>query len=443
MLAITILWMVIALTITGVILSAMFARNAERNFQGLLLAHTYNLMGAIDVDEFGKITGSPNLGDPRFLAPLSGWYWAVAKAAEPDIAIIHSDSLVDKQLSPPDTESHPFDPSFRRTYAANGAQLLDAQLFVGESEDLFQVTVAGDRTELERSISEFRKSLFAFFAIFGLVGNIATYFVIRIGMAPLNKAASNLARIRKGEASEIDGAYPNEVQPLVGEINALLEANSAVIERSRTQVGNLAHALKTPLAVVLNEANAKKTAGMKVIRQQIGTMQDQIQTYLDRARIAANVGTINANTNVPTIVNRVLRVMQKLSPDLIFENEIDESLIFFGEAQDLEEVLGNLLENASKFANSRVRVSVRTGKEADNTRTIELFIEDDGPGVEEANMHEMLKRGVRLDETKPGSGLGLSIVRDITTEYGGKLELQRSKLGGLQVSLTLPGGINR
>ena len=135
--------------------------------------------------------------------------------------------------------------------------------------------------------------------------------------------------------------------------------------------------------------------------------------------------------------------MQKLSPDLIFENEIDENLIFFGEAQDLEEVLGNLLENASKFANSRVRVSVTTGNEADNSRTIQLFIEDDGPGVEEANMHEMLKRGVRLDETKPGSGLGLSIVRDITTEYGGKLELQRSKLGGLQVSLTLPGGINR
>jgi len=439
MIAITIVWTLLSLSVTGLTLSTIFKRIAEESFQELLLAHAYNLMGAIDVDKNGVLQGAPNLGDPRFVAPLSGWYWAVAKVDNPKRAILHSRSLSSNELNFAPSIEVPFDSNFRRTYSKNGTQHLDAQLFVGEGDDLFQVTIAADRTGLAQDISNFQISLFSFLGLFGVGTVLATYLLIKIGLRPLKQATQKLNDVRHSGAKRIDGEYPEEVSPLVHEINALIEANAGVIERSRTQVGNLAHALKTPLAVIMNESRSKKIAEANLIEDQAAVMQGQIQTYLDRARIAANVDVIASRTSISDVITSLANVLHKLHRHVEFRNSVDENALFFGERQDLEEVLGNLLENAAKYANSVVNISVHQEASSNSESLISLVVEDDGPGVDAEQKKTMIQRGVRLDEKISGSGLGLSIVGDIAKEYKGAMELEDSPLGGLRVVVSLPG----
>ncbi len=444
LLAITAVWTILALLVTGLTLSTLFRQNAQRNFDNLLLAHVYNLMGAIDVDGRGELQGTPNLGDPRFLTPLSGWYWAVSRAAEPGTPLLHSASISGEPLSVPTVQSAPFSEAFRRTYRVPGpnsqeVQRLEAQLFVGEEDTLFQVMVGVSRDSLEESIADFNRSLLFFFSLFGLGTIIATFFVIRLGLRPLDRAAQALGDVREGRDDRITGAYPKEITPLVDEINGLIDANRSVVERARTQVGNLAHALKTPLAVIGNEIRGNGELSSEIVSEQTDAMQNQIETYLNRARIAAQVGTIAARTEVTPVIERLVRVMKKLSPHLNFSTDINSDFLFAGEEQDLEEILGNLLENASNHAASEVRLSVSTGTiNAGRREALALTVEDDGPGVSEEQRGEILKRGKRLDESVPGTGLGLSIVKDITEEYRGALSLDDSALGGLSVAVMLP-----
>ncbi len=299
--------------------------------------------------------------------------------------------------------------------------------------------VGASRSGLEMSITEFNRSLLLFFSLFGMGTIIATYFVIRLGLRPLDQAAHALSDVREGHAERIAGEYPKEIAPLVGEINGLIDANRSVVERARTQVGNLAHALKTPLAVISNETQGKGAPSPKVVSEQANAMQGQIETYLNRARIAAQVGTIAARTDITPVVERLVRVMKKLSPNLKFSSTIEGDPLFAGEEQDLEEILGNLLENASNHAKSCVSLSISVPVSKKGERdTFELRIEDDGSGVSEEKRGEILKRGNRLDETMPGTGLGLSIVKDITDEYKGALSLYDSELDGLCVAVILP-----
>ena len=444
LLATTIAWTVLALLVTGLVLTALFRSNAEQEFNGLLLAHTYNLMGSIDIDPSGDISASPNLGDPRFLTPQSGWYWTIARAANPTEPLAHSRSISGGPIELPDVSEQPFNDLFQRIYVREEAggdlvQRLEAQVSVGDQDALFQVMVAASRVGLEARISQFRTTLVLAFLLFGIGTIIATYFVIRFGLQPLKHAARALNQVREGDSDHVEGDYPKEVAPLVSEINGLIGANRAIVERARTQVGNLAHALKTPLAVIANETRSKKDRRSETIADQTGLMQSQIQTYLNRARIAAQSGTITARAPVQPLLAELVRVMGKLSPDLKFDSKCPSTLVFAGEAQDLQEILGNLLENASHYARSRVVVSaaplpISTGKRP----TFELMVEDDRRGVTKAQRAEILKRGKRLDESVPGSGLGLSIVKDIVDEYGGDISLSESSLGGLAIVMILP-----
>ncbi len=245
--------------------------------------------------------------------------------------------------------------------------------------------------------------------------------------------------VREGTAQRLDGRFPAEIEPLANETNALIENNRRIVERSRTQVGNLAHSLKTPLAVLLNEGRALGGAKGQLITEQAASMQKQVEHYLQRARVAAQRDSVVYRTPVSPLVQRMVRVLQKLNPETSLSLTLPAGeVIFAGEREDLEELLGNLLENALKWAKGAVAVTVTSLADKDGSPSLfEISIEDDGPGIPEDKAREALKRGRRLDETKPGTGLGLAIVADLVNEYGGTLALERSGLGGLKAAVRL------
>ncbi len=436
------LWSVFALAVTGLLISNFYRNRAETDFRELLLAHAYNLMGAVDADSTGALKSTPSLGDPRFLAPGSGWYWAVAAADRPERPLLSSPALARETLDLPPTSEIPFDDVFRRTYvqvdqAGLRVQRLEAQLYFGEADKLFQVMISGNRSELERGIGEFNRYLFLFLGLFCAGTIVATALIIRFGFRPLVEATDALIAVRHGEADHVKGDFPAEIKPFVSATNDLIAANRDVLERSRTQVGNLAHALKTPLAVVINES----AAGIGVRNERIGgqaqLMQQQITSYLSKAQISAQRRTITAGTAVMPAIEKLAATMAKLFRHVDFDVEpIESDLSFRGELHDFEEIVGNLLENAAKHANAYVRISVQSADT--DIPSIQMVVDDDGPGIAPEEFDEAVQRGVRLDETTPGSGLGLSIVRDIVDDYGGRLEMEESDLGGLKVAVFLP-----
>ncbi|MFN3627131.1 MAG: ATP-binding protein, partial [Parvibaculum sp.] len=244
-----------------------------------------------------------------------------------------------------------------------------------------------------------------------------------------------------GRATKLEGEFPAEIEPLAEELNGLLEGNREVLERARTHVGNLAHALKTPLSVLTNEARSHDGPFGETVRRTTMQMREQIDRHLARARMAASANVLGANTPVKPVLKRIANALERIHAERGIAIEIDcaDETGFRGEAQDLEEVAGNLIDNACKWAEENVRVTVTAaGIERRNRPYILIAVEDDGPGLPEEARKTALKRGARLDESKPGSGLGLSIVTEIAELYGGELKLETSSLGGLKAALYLP-----
>ena len=270
---------------------------------------------------------------------------------------------------------------------------------------------------------------------FGLVS--AVFIQVQVGLRPLYELRNEIADVRKGKAARIGRSYPVEIQPLAEQVNQLLDHNQEVVERQRTHVGNLAHALKTPISVMMTEAGTAEGALPELVRRQTKVMQGQVDHHLRRARAAARAAHgLGEKTGVPEVLDELAVMIEQVFRDKGVEIDwrAPDDLAFRGERQDLQEILGNLMENAAKFSTRRVRVSAG----ADGLGRMVAVIEDDGPGLPEAARAEVIKRGARLDEGAPGSGLGLAIVDDLTRAYGGRLTLGDSDLGGLKVVLELP-----
>jgi signal transduction histidine kinase len=265
---------------------------------------------------------------------------------------------------------------------------------------------------------------------------------VRFGLKPLSRLSQEVQGIRRGDADELRGNFPRDIAPLAQEINLLLHANRTILERARTQVGNLAHALKTPLTVIMNEFHTLPAAQGEKITEQTTIMRDQISWYLDRARTAALSGSPAGATPVGPVIAEIARVFEKIHPQRHLDVVADggQDLRFRGERQDLQEMVGNLLDNAGKWSCGDVRIAARRLGEATSGTPprLAVTVDDDGPGLPEIARSEVMRRGMRLDETKPGSGLGLSIVTDIASQYGGNLTLGPSPLGGLRAEIVLP-----
>jgi signal transduction histidine kinase len=303
-----------------------------------------------------------------------------------------------------------------------------------------QLVVASDVAAVERVTEPAGRLLAVALAVIAVGVISAAALQVTAGLRPLRRLRRALAAVRRGGQTQLDGAYPTELAPLVDELNALLAQQGALVQRARTQAGNLAHGLKTPLAVIANEALDLRERALLEPSERLLTAVDSMRRLVDvnlaRARMAATPNLLGLRTAVEPVVERVVRTLERLYAERALQVEIDiePGSEFAGEAEDLEELVGNLVDNACKWARGKVRVRVRCGG-----RGLELDVEDDGTGLEQALVAAALRRGERLDEGMPGSGLGLAIVRELAELYGGSIELDRAGLGGLCARVRLPG----
>ncbi|MCX5512107.1 histidine kinase [Kaistia algarum] len=434
-------WAAIALVAAGFILSSLYRDTAERAFDARLSVYLKTLVGNLASQSPGELHDPGNLGEQRFELIYSGWYWQVGRASGP--VLMASRSLATDTLDMARAEVlGTVDGIESATLTGPDGQELRLlrRTFTFDADHRYDVVVAGNVSDLKTEIRRFQTSVALTLSVFG-VGLIAAIWVLmRWALQPLDRVRHGLAELRSGREQRFEGPFPAELEPLARELNALINSNQAIIERARTHVGNLAHALKTPLSVITNEARASQGPLADKVAEQAELMRVQIHHHLERARIAARSKVIGVVTDVEPIVARLLRAMRRIhgDRDLSIEAEVPDGVKFRGEQQDFEEMIGNLVDNACKWSKSKVRVTVALGAVVDEERWLTIAIDDDGPGLSDADIVEATRRGRRLDETKPGSGLGLSIVTDLAEIYGGTFVLRASPLGGLRAELSLP-----
>lgn len=438
------LWSSLALLAGVILLSSIFRESVERSFDARLEVLLDNLITTTDVDARNELVRLRDLSETRFDFAYSGWYWQIAPIAQR--LALRSRSLFDQSIDLTPAKTAPRNANGVRAFDIKGPEnqslrVVERRILLPGYDVPVSFAVAGDKAEMEDDIQSFNGMVFASMAAlsFGIV--IALFIQVRFGLRPLERVRRSLASIRSGRSTRLEGKFPTEIQPLAEEINSLLEGNKEVLERARTHVGNLAHALKTPLSVLTNEARANPGGFGETVSRLALTMREQIDHHLARARMAASANVLGARAPVGPVLARLTRALARIYDERGIEIElapIAEDLGFRGEAQDLEEMAGNLLDNACKWAKSQVEVKVEPAQSRKGRRYFVLSVEDDGPGLPEERRAEALKRGGRLDESKPGSGLGLSIVTEIAELYSGELVLANSALGGLRAELYLP-----
>jgi signal transduction histidine kinase len=425
-------WCALWLSAGGYALSTLFGRTVERNFDVRLGVLLEGLVAHSELGQDGALQLRPQLGEPRFEQPLSGWYWQISDGGR---VVRRSPSLWDARLPVALAPDQPVAASDMVGPDGQPLRLLVRPITLPGADTAFIYAVAGDRREIQADRQSFNRLLmFALGALFaGVVGAVLVQ--VRFGLEPLRRMGRALSGIRAGKAARLEGDFPAEIEPLATELNALLDHNEALVERARTHVGNLAHGLKTPLSVLTNEARRSHGPLADLVARQVALMRRQVDHHLARARAIATGTILGARTDVLPVLDDLRRTLGRIYAEkaLMIEVVCPPELAFRGARQDLEEMLGNLLDNASKWARARVSVRVELAGEH-----LQVAIEDDGPGLPPARRAEVLERGHRLDEQVPGTGLGLAIVADLAQLYRGRLVLEEAESGGLCVLLTLP-----
>ncbi|TVR99917.1 MAG: hypothetical protein EA406_02010 [Rhodospirillales bacterium] len=428
------MWIAAALLAAGVVVSAFLERHAEQGLQQRLAIHLDALVAASETEDGTTgLTLAPELTDPRFERPFSGWYWQVGDGGDP---VLRSRSLWDQALAidPPAAAGHA---AWLRLEGPEGQRLraLVRDLTLPDDDRLFRYAVAAEEGVITAEIRPVQRTLTWMLA--GLGGGllIALFIQVRFGLRPLWRMRRALGEVRAGRAERLDADYVKELAPIAAELNALIDHNAAILERARRHLGDLAHGLKTPLSVLRNEASLHGEVAAGLVAQQVGLMTRMVDRHLARARSAGAGRILGARTPVAPVVDTLRRTLLRIHADkpLDFQCSITADAVFAGEREDLEEMLGNLMDNAAKWARARVRVAV-----AQSDRGLAVTIDDDGPGLPADRRRDALARGTRLDESAPGSGLGLAIVVDLAKLYGGRLTLGDAPEGGLRVALTLP-----
>jgi signal transduction histidine kinase len=427
---------VAALVLAGVGLTLVFEQHVERRLESELVNHLNQLIAALELSADGtpQIVGS--LSDPRFVRPYSGLYWQIDDA---DGVLLRSRSLWDFSLDLPPDPLFSGELHRHRLAGPAGSELLAIERGLLVGGRTLRLTVAIDRREIQENVRDFGWDTALSLGILAVILLVAAAAQVAVGLRPLQGLRTELAKVHAGDAQRLEAGFPSEVQPLVDDLNTLLEQQMAAVERARTQAGNLAHGLKTPLTVLAAErrklAERGEVAAAEVLGQQIEAMRRQIDYQLARARAASSSRRPGLATPIRPLVERLARVIRRVGTSRAVELvvEVAPEHGFAGEAQDLEEMVGNLLDNACKWARHRVTVASRSGG-----GRVTILVDDDGPGLPVAQREEVFERGRRLDQSVPGSGLGLAIVRDLAEIYGGRVALEDSPSGGLRVRLELP-----
>ncbi|HWV01599.1 MAG TPA: HAMP domain-containing sensor histidine kinase [Devosia sp.] len=430
-------WLVLALAGTAVLLTDLYSRALDANLTNQLKFDIDTLSSAT-LDSTEPNFADVSVTDPRFNRASTGWYWVIRSDTNDVLATSHS--VVG--TTPPKLGGNFDRDNYRSDVLTDeaGNRLRAIERSVTSNGRPIHIMVTGNLDENQALVGQFRGQTLTVLSAVGIALAIMSGIVARLALRPIGRLERAIEMVREGDSETITGSYPREIAPLADEVNELLRSNTQILERARNQVGNLAHGLKTPLAVLRNEAAAARDDALsKVVSSETEKMTQLVTTYLDRARLAARSAVVGKKADATMVMLRLVRVMQKLNQNVtIAFKRPDASLPWFrGDEGDLEEIAGNLLDNACKWSKGQIAVTMV----AERTQTNQMLlirIEDDGPGLTEDEAKKVLRRGVRLDEKTPGSGLGLDIVKELVDVYGGSLQLKRSVLGGLLCELRLP-----
>lgn len=430
------LWVAIGLGVTGWFVVRVAESRIEAEADARMVSLLDAIVAAASLDPVRGPYLSRPVSEPEFDRPLSGHYWQMTTEAG---LVTTSRSLWDQRLPAPRQDAEPRNEDILGP-RDEPLRLVERhiQLETRRPTPLRQrvtVQVAVTRLPTDQEITRLQRGLILAFMGLGTGVVAAVGILVVWALSPLRRAQQEIAEVREGLRDHVDLTAPREIAPLVHEIEALIDQNRATLERARTHVGNLAHALKTPIAVL---RNALERGEVPVARAQAATLERLVQHHLRHARAGALAGAAGAEASptaaAQTLATALRRLFASKGVDVLVLGR--ETARTRADPQDLTEMLGNLMENACKWASSRVECRVRGG----GPGHILIEVEDDGPGLAEGQDAAALVRGVRLDEAAPGSGLGLAIVSDLATLYDGTLALERGqKLGGLLAKLVLPG----
>ena len=460
----TLIWVLLSLLVAGWGLRTLFQEHISQQLQTQLVQQLDRLSASVNALPNGAVEVNPLPSDPRLQQPLSGLYWQIDKLAASgqetaQINVQSSRSLWDQTL-----DFKQFEPT-RSAPEKNAAQssvqygMLPAQhqgaplVVVTRTLQLpeayappLRLMVAADSSLLAEPLQRFTKMLVMALSALGAGLLIAVVIQLRLALAPLAAIRQQLAAVSQGDAPELGGQHPAELMPLVQEFNHVLRINAEMVQRARTQAGNLAHSVNTPLTIMGHAAARENGPLAELVREQVASASRQVDHHLARARAAAAAASAQNHTGLRTplapALQSLISTMGKLHAargiafSYTFMPKAEEQLwVFKGEAQDLMEMLGNLLDNAGKWAHTQVLLTVQAGQ---NGKRIVLTVDDDGPGIAVEQREQIFGRGLRLDEQRPGAGLGLSIVRELVQTYGGQIEARTAPLGGLRMLLDLP-----
>ena len=421
----------IALIFTGVFLSRLFHSYFEERVYSELETHLNQLTVNISLAENDEIVIA-DLPDPRFALPFSGLYWQVLEADNADIL---SRSLWGENIGTPDIPT-PGQQVRGRTTSEQDQSLLTLswEILLGSDTDprSLVLTVASDEAEIHAALSDFRRTLAQWLALMFVFLIVASWAQVRLGLSPLEAIRGKIQNIRAGSDQRLIGDFPAEVRPLADEVNELLTLHESSLDSARARASDLAHGLKTPLTIMLTLAeDIEKTGSDKIaddIRTQVGSMTHFVERELARTRLRRP-----SNTMAPAkpVIQKMTQMMAKLPSETSLDWQVDipDGFLSPFDEHDLSELMGNMLDNARKWAKSVVRVSAGT---TENQKSY-IAVDDDGLGVPEDQIDTILSRGGRLDENTQGTGLGLAICKDIAQEYGAELKLENSPLGGLRI----------
>ena len=438
------LWMVPALILAALLLAWLYRGTIYRSFDDPLEQAVTDLIASVEVMEGGSLDLGREPLDPKYQRALSGRYWMIGRVRDDGrmAPVLASRSLYGGTLMlSPRTAGRLRDAPGDLVRASSTGPDAEPLRVVARRVTLpgldgpVVALAAADRRSATRAVRQFAVVALVILLLLSLGLLAAIYAQVRLGLRPLFALTDRVADVREGRAVAVDGRYPMEISGLADELNSLIAHNRNVVERAQTHVGNLAHGLKTPIAVLRNEATSAQPIDAAIVARQTEAMSEQVDHHLRRARAAARGQAIGLSCEVDTVIGALARTLPRIyrDKDLLIDVDGEAGLRFRGDARDLEDMVGNLLDNAAKWTAGQVDVL----REPDGER-LRITIDDDGPGIAEAEIETALKRGARLDEATPGSGLGLSIVVDLAEAYGGDLELSRSPLGGLRAVLTLP-----
>jgi signal transduction histidine kinase len=435
MIGVAAIWIFFLLLIGGFALDRVLSRSIVDQFDSqLVYILDKALISAAEIGPAGEVHFSRPAADQRFMQPYSGMYYQVSGAGQEPF---RSPSLWDRRLHVSfghyDLEPHIYDSD---EFAGEPLRIAERDVILPGSNVRWRFQVAESRKTLDQEIHEERQTLFWSFAALGAGLLVLAALQTVYGLWPLRRVQREVAAIRSGSATRISNQFPAEVRPLTEEINQLLAHSEAQAEEARRHAGNLAHALKTPLTVITNAATADSPDLDEIVCREASLMRRQVDHHLARARAIGRRASAQARACVWDSVQAVQRAIDRLYEEVTVDIAGDKSAEVRVERQDLDEMLGNLVENAAKYGNGRVFVTVEKRAES-----VDILVEDDGPGIPEEQREAIFARGARLDTGKPGTGLGLAIVRDVAEIYGGKVSLEQSEdLGGLLARLTLPAG---